>query len=383
MSLICAVLRCLDKVPEVTKSGKDLDNYCEKLEMYINICTVLTTVIKFSKEYTTVVLFSRDSLYVLFSFLDINLYRTCYIRFNINNSMPCVATINMLLLLLFFFLDLTEPRTVYLRNRFWTEIYNFVASLSLMENQYFDAICGVLELCKPEKILGSILIAMEDSVMDLKISAISCLAFLLSLDIQNVTQENNDMFLRTALDTIVIRAAAAPSSSSSSESTCYTFEKIKLSEPKQNVQAYSSENDSSVSNKNEEGSENADEESSCKKQTIGRRLCELLLHLFTTYNYAISKKNSKQAEDKDIVTGTFANLLCVSKEAKRTAAQNNFSETIVMILKELYVKLNLQQPLHKRLKKEEEKKVRYTKIVCKTILVCFVFHSFSTLVRVT
>lgn len=48
----------------------------DTLEMYINICTVLTNCITHSNQYTAVVLFSADMLYTLFCLLNPDLYRT-------------------------------------------------------------------------------------------------------------------------------------------------------------------------------------------------------------------------------------------------------------------------------------------------------------------
>ncbi|EZA47060.1 Rotatin [Ooceraea biroi] len=311
---------CLDKIPKIIKSRKDVDDYSDQLEMYINICTVLTNSIRHSKEYTTIVVFSRDSLYVLFCFLDIDLYQH------------------------------NEPRLIYLRNRLWTEIYNFVTALSLMENQHFETIQSALESCTPAKILASICFAIQDSTTDLRMSAISCLAFLLSLEIQNFRndcqddfQEKNKFFSRTLLDTTLTRAKASNFVDDNPEKTKTDFYFCAS-----NSYPRSREGDCVKVYINEPSNE---------KQTIGGELCKVLLHLFTAYNYTKSKKNSKQAEDKGLVIGALANLLCVSKTAKQIALQNNLPETALMILKELYVKLNLQP--FELYKKQAEKKTHF------------------------
>lgn len=76
----CVILifcyRCLNDIPKDSGSRKSVNHYSDTLEMYINICTVLTNCIMYSNEYTAVVLFSPDSLYTLFCFLNIDLYRT-------------------------------------------------------------------------------------------------------------------------------------------------------------------------------------------------------------------------------------------------------------------------------------------------------------------
>lgn len=219
-----------------------------------------------------------------------------------------------------------------------------------MENQHSESIRSALELCEPERILVSICFAIKDSTTDLRMSAISCLAFLLSLEIQKDFQEKDDIFLRTLLDTTVMHFKAFEFTSNSSEKV-----RLDMSKPNKNMKTYSN-----ISNKSEKD-DTTDNKSLNEKQTIGSELCELLLHLFTVYNYAKSKKNSKQAEDKDLVTGALTNLLCVSKEAKKTALRNNLPETALMILKELYVKLNLQP--FELYKKQAEKKVYETKIL--------------------
>lgn len=73
--LISLFSRCLNKIPKDNGSRKSLSHYFDVLEMYISICTVLTNCIMHSNEYTAVILFSSDSLYTLFSFLNIDLYR--------------------------------------------------------------------------------------------------------------------------------------------------------------------------------------------------------------------------------------------------------------------------------------------------------------------
>lgn len=73
--LISFISRCLNEIPKDNGSRKSLSHYVDVLEMYISICTVLTNCITHSNEYTAVILFSSDSLYTLFSFLNIDLYR--------------------------------------------------------------------------------------------------------------------------------------------------------------------------------------------------------------------------------------------------------------------------------------------------------------------
>nr|XP_012230900.1 PREDICTED: LOW QUALITY PROTEIN: rotatin [Linepithema humile] len=295
---------CLNDIPKDTGSRKSLNHYSDTLEMYINICTVLTNCITYSNEYTAVVLFSPDSLYTLFCFLNIDLYQS------------------------------TEPRLVYLRNRLWTEIYNFIAVLSLTEDQHFEAIQSALELFGPETVMASICYAIKDSTTDLRMSAISCLAFLLSQEIQkDMLGRNGNCLLQTVLDTYMTYVTIE-SKDDSLRDVISSVNKLSI----RDANAYSRKSNESedlytVIN---------DKPSNEERITMGNELCELLLHLFIAHNYAKSKKNCKQSEDKDLIIGALTNLLYVSKEAKRTALQGNLPETALMILKEIYVKLNLQ-----------------------------------------
>jgi len=212
-----------------------------------------------------------------------------------------------------------------------------------MENKHFETIRSALELCQGT-VLTSIYFAIKNSETDLRMSAISCLVFLLSLEIQKTFQEKEDTFLGTMLDNIVVLKPEYTDNSSEKDG-------LGASKLKKNIKT-----DSSISNKSEEDVFTTDKEILKQKQKIGGELCEVLLHLFTAYNYAKSKKNSKQAEDKDLVIDALTNLLCISEEAKKTALQNNFPETALMALKELYVKLNSQP--YELYKKQMEKKVR-------------------------
>ncbi|XP_025159510.1 rotatin [Harpegnathos saltator] len=278
---------CLAEIPKDAGSRRSLSHYSDTLEMYTNICTVLTNCITHSNQYTAVVLFSADSLYTLLSLLDVDLYQS------------------------------TEPRLIHLRNRLWTEIYNFIAVLSLTEDQHFEAIQGALELCGAETVMASICFAIKDSTTDLRMSAISCLAFLLSQEIQKDSLGRSSVSLQTVIDTSA-RDANAHS------------RKLNENEKDSRVRRTSRPTDDKAAASPQE------------QTTIGGELCELLLHLFIAHSYTKSKKSCKQSEDKDLVVGALTNLLCVSKEAKRTALRGNLPETALMILKEQYVKLNLQ-----------------------------------------
>lgn len=227
------------------------------------------------------------------------------------------------------------------------EIYNFVAVLSLTEDQHFDAIQNALELCGAETILASICFAIKDSTTDLRMSAISFLAFLLFHEIQKDSLGRSDIsLLQTVLDT----NAACISIESKDNSLRDVISNVnKLSIRDANVH-------SRTSNESEKDLSTKDDKLLDQRQTtIGNELCGLLLHLFIAHSYAKSKRNNKQLEDKDLIVGALTNLLCVSKKAKQTALRDNLPETALMILKELYVKLNLQP--FELYKKQAEKKV--------------------------
>jgi len=222
-----------------------------------------------------------------------------------------------------------------------------VAVLSLTEGQHFEAIQSALELCGPETVMASICFAIKDSTTDLRMSAISFLAFLLSHEIQKDFLGKDGMsLLQTVLDTNVTRVSIE-----SKDGT--------LRDVISNVNKMSIRDANAHSKKLNEGGKDLptkdDKLSDQGQTTVGGELCGLLLHLFIAHSYAKSKKSSKQSEDKDLIIGALTNLLCVSKKAKRTALQGNLPETALMILKELYVKLNLQP--FELYKKQTEKKV--------------------------
>ncbi|XP_071558418.1 rotatin [Temnothorax nylanderi] len=307
---------CLTEIPKDIRSRKSLSHYSDTLEMYISICTVLTNCITHSNEYAAVVLFSPDSLYILFCFLNIDLYQSA------------------------------ELHLIYLRNRLWTEIYNFVAVLSLTEDQHFEAIQSALELCGPETVLASICFAIKDSTTDLRMSAISALAFLLSHEIQKDSLgRSGTSLLQTVLDTNVAHVSIE-SKDSGLRDIISNVNKLSI----RDANVYYRK-----SNESEKDLRTKDEQLPDQGQTtIGGELCGLLLHLFIAHSYTKSKKSSKQSEDKDLIVGALTNLLCASKKAKRAALRGNLPETALMILKELYVKLNLQP--FELYKKQAEKK---------------------------
>lgn len=223
-----------------------------------------------------------------------------------------------------------------------------MAVLSLTEDQHFEAVQSALELCGPETIMASICFAIKDSTTDLRMSAISFLAFLLFLEIQKDSLGRSDTsLLQTVLDTNVARVSIE-SKDGSLRDVISNVNKLSI----RDANAHSRKSNESEKDLNTKNDKLPDQ----GQTTVGSELCGLLLHLFIAHNYAKSKRSSKQSEDKDLIVGALTNLLCVSKKAKQTALQSNLPETALMILKELYVKLNLQP--FELYKKQAEKKVR-------------------------
>lgn len=351
VSVFC-VTRCLSEIPKDIGSRRSLSHYSDTLEMYISICTVLKNCITHSNQYTAVAFFSADSLFVLFSLLNIDLYRTyCASCSFTTNAYDLKITDERFKISTLIFINLESaepPRLIYLCNRLWTEIYNFIAVLSLTEDQHFEAIQSALELCGAEMVMASICFAIKDSTMDLKMSATSCLAFLLSQEIQKESLGKSNMSLQTVIDTSVEYVMEDENKTDNLRNVISSVNKLSIRDANVYSKKHLNQNEKDLRTIN-------DKISSQKKNTIGNELCGLLLHLFIAHNYAKSKKNYKQSEDRDIIIGALTNLLCVSKEAKRTALQGNLPETALMILKELYVKLNFQP--FELYKKQAEKKV--------------------------
>lgn len=238
-----------------------------------------------------------------------------------------------------------------LRNKLWTEIFNFIAILSLTESQHFESIQTALESCSPEAVLSLICFAIKDSSSELRNSAIGCLAFLLSQEIQKESLGKSSVSLSTIMDTVLARAP--------------TDNKNNLREIISDVNKLTLRSANAHSRKSNE-QENSpttyekfvDSEIERNEVTIGEELCGALLHLFIAHNYNRSKKNKKLNEDKDLITSALTNLLCVSHTAKRVALEENLPETILMVLKELYVRLNLQPFELFKNQTDRDKKVR-------------------------
>ncbi|XP_012272783.1 rotatin isoform X2 [Orussus abietinus] len=297
---------CFTGIPKNDCGKRDLTHYCDILEMYIGLCTVLTNCIVQSNEYSAIVSVSPDSLYYLLTMLNNELYHTY------------------------------TSRLIYLRNRLWTEVFNFFVALSITEGQHFEPIQTALELCGPEVVLTSICMAMKSSTWDLRMSAIAALAFLLSSDIQReAAEKDGPSLLQHVLDTIQF----SPRDCIEENDMRDVLSKVN----ELSIRSANAHTKRSATNEDEARARN-DRLSSNRQEytTVGSEICRSLLQLYLAHNYAKSKKNHKQSKDKDIVVGALTNLLCISSEAKRTALEENLVETSLILLKEFYVKLNFQ-----------------------------------------
>ena len=249
---------------------------------------------------------------------------------------------------LLLFLGTASPRLTYLRNRLWIEVYNFLAVLSQTENQHFEHIQTALELSSPEMVINAIYEAMMNSASDLQMSAIGYFAFLLSQELQQ--DAGKGVSLKFVLDTSLKFI--------SDENKEFTLREVLSNVNKLSIRNSNIHN--RKSNEKEDSKITIDATKSQNKNqkfTLGSEICKILLHLFLAHSYAKTKKADKQSKDKDLIVGALTNLLCVSEEAKKVAINEGLLETSLMMLKELYVKLNLQPFELYRSQTDREKKV--------------------------
>ncbi|XP_015602257.1 rotatin isoform X2 [Cephus cinctus] len=298
-------LRCFNGIPKTIDNRRNFLHYCDILEMYTALCTVLTNCITHGNDFMLTATFSPDALYSLLSLLNTELY---YMH---------------------------TPRLVYLRNRLWNEIFNLLSVLSITDSQHYESVETALELCGTEAIVRSMCIAIKNSTSELQMSAIGALASLLSQEIQRETSSSrNGVSLKSILDTCMSSTLDNPKNHA-------------IGEVLSNVNKLSIKNASIHTRRSHEkdhiktiGSYGKSSNEKCI--AIGSEICKILLQLYIAHSYARTKTNRKQSEDKDLIVGALTNLLCISAEAKKTALDENLSETTLMQLKELYVKLNLQ-----------------------------------------
>lgn len=176
---------------------------------------------------------------------------------------------------------------------------------------------------------------MKDSNPQLRISAIGCLTFLLSQEIQKDSLGKSSISVQLVIDTPLARL----SNDNETNLRGIISDVNKLSLRSLNAR-------STKSSGNEDPPLISEKAAICDMErneiAISEELCNVLLHLFIAYNYHKSKRNKKLNEDKELIISALTNLLCVSNTAKKVALEENLPETILMILKESYVRLNLQ-----------------------------------------
>ncbi|KAK2582399.1 hypothetical protein KPH14_004718 [Odynerus spinipes] len=301
------LIGCLKEIPMNIDIKKDFTHYCDILEMYTRICIVLSNCIVYSNEFAAVANFTSDSIYSLFNLLNFDLYNT----------------------------HTSSIGSLY--NKLKAEIYNFLSILSLTEEQHFESIQTALELYGPDKVFIPICTAIKDVDAELRMSAIACLAFLLTQEIQKETSGKNNVSLKIVLDTILY--TPTNSKSNSMQEVISTINKLSIRSINLHTKKSNRIDESGDKGIDLDHAKNKSDQQQC---TIGAELCKVLLPLFIAHNYTRSKKNRKHTENRDLTVSALANLLCVSMEAKQVALKENLSETALMILKELYVKLNLQ-----------------------------------------
>lgn len=209
-------------------------------------------------------------------------------------------------------------RLLQLYNRLATEILKFLACLSLTENQHFDSIQIALEKCDTETFVKTVCDIIKSSKSDLAISALSFFTFLLSQEMQKDCEDNKVTLLKDVLDNKL-----AQSIQSSSHN---------LNRPtSKSVQCLSS-----IENPVDRNIDFA----TIEALPIGADLCKTLIDLFVAHNHTKPLKTCKQANDKEIITVTLTNLLCISIEAKKLAIELGFPSITLLVLKEIYVKLS-------------------------------------------
>ncbi|KAF3426006.1 hypothetical protein E2986_13230 [Frieseomelitta varia] len=305
------LIGCVNEIPNDVESNKNLTHYCDILEMYSSICTVLTN---------------------------------------------CITNSN------------DTSQLISLRNKLWTEVFNFIAILSLTENQHFETIQAALELRGAETVFSSICIAMKDSNPQLRISAIGCLTFLLSQEIQKDSLGKSSISVQLVIDTPLARL----SNDNENNLRGIISDVNKLSLRSFNARSTKSSGNEDPPICDIERNEIA----------ISEELCNVLLHLFVAYNYNKSKRNKKLNEDKELIISALTNLLCVSNTAKKVALEENLPETILMILKESYVRLNLQPFELFKNQIDREKKIHPLLLDMNAILILLINFTYgSTVVK--
>ncbi|XP_043271648.1 rotatin [Venturia canescens] len=318
-------LGCFGVIPSLDELDKrSLTQYCDILEMYISLCTLLTNCISHCQEFAIAANFSSETLYILLTYLEKENYHE-------------------------------DDRVTYLRKNLIMEVYNFLSILSLTENggQHLEAIMSSAELeTGAERVLISICRSMKDSHHELRMASIGCLAFLLAIEIrrrcevdENTRGQRSEDFVEITISDYLDNCLVKPSDFISDEN--YELQKVLSSLNKLTV-AQHSENPTKIT-KNQMHNE---------KIHMGSEMSKILIHLFIAHNYAKSMKEASSiTRDKDTIVGALSNLLCLSKEAKKTALLENLGETCLLSLKELHTEFTLQPYQVYKTRSNREKKV--------------------------
>jgi hypothetical protein len=206
-----------------------------------------------------------------------------------------------------------------LRNRLGTEIFNFLVSLSVTENQHLDSIQVALETCQSEFFIKTTCSIIKNSKSDFGMSALSFLAFLLSQEMQKECEENKTTLLKEILD---------------------TKESVDLNEYWDNDYRINSLKNVSGTRSIENPTNQNKNVATGDELYIGADMCKVLINLFIAHAYTKFVKKCKQSNDKDVITVALTNLLCISTEAKKCAILENFPSTCLLFLKEMYIKVN-------------------------------------------
>ncbi|XP_074116184.1 rotatin homolog anastral spindle 3 [Cotesia typhae] len=314
------LLGCFGSIPKINKiKYKSIRQCYDIIEMYINICILLTNCVKSCNNFATVVNFSPDFLYLLFNYLDKN---------NLNQD---------------------NSKLVDLHNKLSTQVFNFLSILSLTENQHVESLRTAIEIAAPEIIIKSICNAINHSDIELRMSGVACLAFLLSQEIAREDQIKCGIpSLGAILDSTFTHTINHQTDSNNLREVLSDVNKLALKTSSKNSKTYYNSDDVGCIDSNQ----------SQKCIPIGSELCKSLIHLLIAHNYAKSNTNTKRARDKDLIIAALSNLLCVSDKAKSTALEDNLTGTCILILKELYYELNLHPHHVHRTQLERNKRLQ-------------------------
>ncbi|KAK0170662.1 hypothetical protein PV328_008487 [Microctonus aethiopoides] len=294
-------LGCFGSIPLSNGTIKSINQCCDILEMYTSICTVFTNCIIHCGDFASAVKFSPDFLYLLFNYLNEEEEKH-------------------------------GSKLIHLKNSLWSEVFNLLGALSLTENQHFEALRTAIELAGSEMIVKSICKSINNADINLRMSAVACLAFLLTHEKQtNEDIKYESVSLGAVLDSMMINSIGKDITDNKLREVLSSVNKLALKNSDIHITP------SHIKEKEIVASDNSQ-----KSSTIGSEICKTLMHLFIAHNYAKSKTSAKGSREKDLIVGALSNLLCVSNEAKKTGVADNLAGTCMLVLKELYTELNLQ-----------------------------------------